>query len=232
MTKKTELNQQKKRRVPSTAYSTEHPSPNAFQPGQSPNPGGKPSGYRALARALRISGAGRAPNAECDVLGLPHGSSKIQVAAERIVHTMRRGTPSEQLQACELFARLTGEFAPTRLALGFDPDMGEEGEEGSIGGPRLIVNFVSSQHDLEKERVEGKLIDRPPLSRDIDPAAAAAAREAESTGPRGEQPLAPQEPPTPKAKPWPALAAPRPTAEPQSAQAIRAATFKKLGYPI
>jgi hypothetical protein len=168
--------EKKQRKVPSTAYSTENPSPHAFQPGQSGCPGGKPNQYRALARALRASGAGRATDAECDALGLPRGSSKLQVSAERVMWTMRKGKTSEQLQAVEVYARLCGEYAATKLQLGFDPDFDGEGE--NAGPPRLIVEFVTSQHDLEQERLTGRLIDAPPLSdRDPDPAAAAAQAE-------------------------------------------------------
>jgi hypothetical protein len=219
----------KKERGPNrTSFSKSNPSPAQYQPGTSGNVQGTPRAFRALARALRAQGQGRATDAECRALDLPVGSSKVQVAAERILWTMRRGTPSEQLYAAEVFAKLTGEYT-NRVALGFDPDMMEE---ESIGGPKLIVQFVESEHDRLRregeERREGKLLDASPASpRDVTPDALVAQREAETVTPRGDQPLAP--PPPPPRSVFAALA-PQATPQPQeSLQQIRAAAYKRLG---
>jgi hypothetical protein len=221
----------KKPRGPNrTSFSAERPeaNPHAFPPGVSGNVQGTPRAFRALARALRAQGQGRATDAECRALDLPIGSSKVQVAAERILWTMRRGTPSEQLYAAEVFAKLTGEYT-NRVALGFDPDMMEE---ESIGGPKLIVQFVESEHDRLRregeERREGKLLDASPASpRDVTPDALVAQREAETVTPRGDQPLAPQPPPPPRSV-FAALAAPQPAPRPKTSQEIRAEIYKKL----
>lgn len=230
MTKKTEAPPaaREKRKPNSGSFSKERPSPNAFEPGQSGNPGGKPREYRALARALRADGAGRAEDALCDHLGLPRGSSRIQAQSRRIWRLMNYGEPSIALEASKFYAQLNGENAPSKLALGLDPDaMGEEAGEFAPG-PRLQVVFVSSESDLARDIAAGRIIDRPSPQRDPDPAAEAAPREAEA------QVIAPDAP-EPKALPSPAPPSPDrespwPASLPDSPQKVRERVYRKLGY--
>ena len=237
-TKKNTPPAEKKRGPNAGSFSAERPSPAAFEPGISGNPGGAPRHFRALARALRISGQGRASDAECDLLGLPRGSSKIQIAAERILWTMRKGSTSEQLAASDLFARLTGEFAPTRLSLGLDPDMEESDQSGL--GPRLIVRFTESTHSRlareAREREAGALIDAQP-ARDLDPDAEAARAEQNHTviadSPVEAEPevLPPSQPPAAeKLNVFAALAPPKTQPRQRSNAEIRQRIFEKLRH--
>ncbi len=224
--KKSDAPEKKKRKPNSGSFSKDRPNPTAFQPGApSPNPGGKPREYLALARALRAGGAGRAPDRECEAMGLPRGSSKLEVAAERILISMRRGVYPEHLEAAELFSKLTGEYAH-KLELGLDLEAMEEG--GGLG-PRLIVQFTESEHDKLKREAEehasGRLIDHASPPRASDPSAEAARQEAVSAASPGGAEVLP--PPT-ATKVWPRLAAPAPEPRPESAQQTRERIYQKL----
>ncbi|MGB8028803.1 MAG: hypothetical protein WCF30_03975 [Terracidiphilus sp.] len=72
----------RKKNPPSTAYSASNPSPVQFQPGSSPNPGGKVREDRSFRKcAIRRSGQ-RAPNAAAIAVGLKPGASWNEVAIE------------------------------------------------------------------------------------------------------------------------------------------------------
>jgi hypothetical protein len=82
----------RKRRAPSTAYSRQHPSPHAFKPGESGNPGGKPRLMdHLLSQKLRVALCDRAPDAVCEALALPHHSSWAQCIARKLIYMAVRG---------------------------------------------------------------------------------------------------------------------------------------------
>lgn len=218
--------ERKKRAPNSGSFSKDRPNPTAFQPGISPNPGGVATGYRALARALRADGAGRAEDRLCEALDLPRGSSRIQAQSRRIWRLMNYGEPSIALEASKFYAQLNGENAPSKLQFGIDPDANEDVDAGP---PRLIVNFVSSRSDLAKQVAEGKILDRTITpQRERDPNAQAAQDEAERAAGVTTSTTSPPPSPSPTPKPWAALAAPRPI--PESPQQTRQRVYKKLGY--
>jgi len=82
----------RKKNAPRTAYSKENPSPHAFQPGQSGNPGGKARLVDVhLSRSLRIVLADRAPDEVCTAMGLPTHSTWSLCLARKLVHMAVRG---------------------------------------------------------------------------------------------------------------------------------------------
>lgn len=83
----------RKKNAPRTAYSKEHPSPHAFQPGMpSANPGGKPHHADALlSRSLRACLCDRAPDAVAEAMQCSKGASWSQCIAKKLVVMAVRG---------------------------------------------------------------------------------------------------------------------------------------------
>lgn len=153
----------KRKNPPKTAYSREHPSPNAFQPGQSGNPGGHPRNHRLLSKTARADIARRAPSDVCRALGLPMGSSWGQCLIRSLIRMGVRG----DLGAMQTLIELTEPIQ--RLAQGMDSGVDGEG----AGGPQLVVNFVSAEYrgpSVMASDAEGTLVDGaqmlPPPNRD------------------------------------------------------------------
>jgi Family of unknown function (DUF5681) len=207
--------QPRKRNPPSTAYTTENPSPNAFEPGTSGNPGGKPKQHRLLTRSLRARLDQRAPDEIAKVLKLPRGASYAQCISAQLVNQSLRG----DMNASRLIFEYTEGPPLQKVAFGLDPDLIEE--EGGAG-PRLIVQFTESEHDrLRREAQEhesGRLIDAPKPPRDVDPTAAAARQEAQSAAPRGDHELGTSPPPSTQRNVLARLAQPQPTEAKHPAQ--------------
>jgi len=75
-----------------TAYSKENPSPHAFKPGQSGNPGGKPRLVdHLLSKTLRVALCDRAPDEVAKGFSLPSGSSWAQCIARKLIYMAVRG---------------------------------------------------------------------------------------------------------------------------------------------
>lgn len=135
----------RKRNPPKTAYSKENPSPHAFQPGVSPNPGGRAgSKPRLLSRALKARLDCRAPDAVAASLKVPRGSSWATVLAQALVVQAIKGDVS----ASRMIAEYSEGPPAQKLAFGFGD--GEEG--GGHGGPALQIVFVSPEMKAAAER--------------------------------------------------------------------------------
>ena len=224
---------ERKKRAPKTAFKPGNPY--AFKPGESGRSRAKkptaPDDVRLVSKALRAYLPYRAPDKITTRLGLPAGASWAQVCAMTLLYRGASGDVTALRAVHDL-----SEGLRQRIGLGFD--FGDEGDGETTGGPRLQIAFVSARFQQSEHSGDYKLTET-----DADGTARTylGDRLVETRAPRrlseevisAAAPEPQQEPPTPtpKAKPWPALAAPRPTAKPQSAQAIRAAAFKKLGYP-
>jgi hypothetical protein len=83
----------RKKNAPHTAYSKEHPSPYAFQPGApSANPGGKARLADVhISRSLRIVLADRAPDTVAEAMGLAKGASWSMCLARKLVYMAIKG---------------------------------------------------------------------------------------------------------------------------------------------
>lgn len=123
----------KRKRVASRAsYSKEHPSPYAFQPGQSGNPGGKPKLVDVhLSRSLRVVLADRAPDDIAKAFNLPKGASWSMCLARKLVYMAIKG----DLMAWREIREST---EGSRISADFNlPDHGE-------APPLISVCFVES----------------------------------------------------------------------------------------
>jgi hypothetical protein len=75
-----------------TAYSKENPSPHAFKPGESGNPGGKPRNVdQLLSKTLRVALCDRAPDEVAEGFHLPRGASWAQCLTRRLLIMAVRG---------------------------------------------------------------------------------------------------------------------------------------------
>jgi len=82
----------RKKKLARTTYSKENPSPHAFRPGESGNPGGKPRLVdQLLSKTLRVALCDRAPDAVCETLNLPLHASWAQCVARRLIYSAVKG---------------------------------------------------------------------------------------------------------------------------------------------
>ncbi|MGP8252719.1 MAG: DUF5681 domain-containing protein [Terracidiphilus sp.] len=125
----------RKKNAPRTAYSKEHPSPHAFQPGVSGNPGGKARLVDAhLSRSLRIVLADRAPDAVAEAMNLPKGASWSMCLARKLVYMAVKG---DLMALREIRESTEG----SRISADFKfPEAGET-------SPLIELVFVSSDGD-------------------------------------------------------------------------------------
>jgi len=158
----------RRKNPPKTAYTKENPSPHAFKPGQSGNPGGRVRhDYdRLMTRALQADAASRAPDAYCDQAGVPHHSSYAQVLAR----VWLRRSASDVAFAQLVMAYLEG---PPKQHIELDTNLNGEGA-GLISinfvapqtSPDLPgATFVETDHaGVSRTIVDGKVIDVQPAS--------------------------------------------------------------------
>ena len=137
----------KKRKVSSTVFSKEHPSPHAFKP-RDPETGeidprinreGKPKNQTTLlSRSLREQLAAPAPKEVAEGLGLGRNASWSACITTYLLRaSLSRDT---FLQAIEIIGRLTEPKGPqTAIGIAF----AEDAETGHVG-PKIDVHFVTS----------------------------------------------------------------------------------------
>jgi hypothetical protein len=154
-----DVSKKRKKRPPRTAYSKENPSPHAFKPGESGNPGGKAHHADALlSKSLRVALADRAPAEVTQGFNLPSTASWSQVIARKLLILAIRG----DLQAVAEIRALT-EVAKVHASL----DVNDPG----AAPPLIEICFVESNGDGRP--AAGLIIDAKPGS--VSPALPGAA---------------------------------------------------------
>ncbi|HEV2484115.1 MAG TPA: hypothetical protein VGT08_01170 [Terracidiphilus sp.] len=154
----------RKKVVPRTAYTKEHPSPYAFKPGESGNSAGKKkSETRLLSKALNAYLSDRAPEEVAKSLGLPpnapgehYNYSWALCLGRRILNKAMLAEP----WAVDAIIKLT-EPVHTRLDLGF----GGESDSSQImevvfvesdGDGRISKKALAAFPDLAAKTIEGQ----------------------------------------------------------------------------
>lgn len=140
----------RKRKVSSTVFTKEHPSPHAFKP-RDPETGeidprinreGKPKNQTTLlSRSLRKQLAAPAPKEVAEGLGLERNASWSMC----ITHYLLRAALSRDtfLQAIEIIGRLTEPKGPqTAIGISFNED-----EDTGQAKPTIAVHFTTSDGD-------------------------------------------------------------------------------------
>ena len=112
-----DVTKKRKKNLARTAYSKENPSPHAFKPGESGNPGGKSRLIdHLLSTKLRIALCDRAPDAVAEGFNLSPGASWAMCIARRLLIMAVRG----DLSAVQLIHAAT-EGTNSKISIDF-PD--------------------------------------------------------------------------------------------------------------
>jgi hypothetical protein len=131
---------ERKKRPPRTAFKPGNPY--AFRPGESGRSRAKtptaPDDVRLVSKALRARLPFRAPDAIALKLGLEPGASWAQCIAQSLIYTAVRG----DVAGIRAIHELTEGMLHQRFGIGLD-----HVDEDGGGGPRLVVQFVSSRYE-------------------------------------------------------------------------------------